>query len=123
LTFGKKEEQIFLGREIAQHQDYSEETAIRIDQEVKRVVMDNYKRSRTLLEENHAVLVKMAEELLVREVLEGAQVRRLVAGLPLDDPEETPGASGKPPSSEKATEEQQSVVPPLPPLNKPLPQE
>ncbi|HJO16603.1 MAG: ATP-dependent zinc metalloprotease FtsH [Vicinamibacterales bacterium] len=123
LTFGKKEEQIFLGREIAQHQDYSEETAIRIDQEVKRVVMDNYKRSRALLEENHAVLVKVAEELLVREVLEGAQVRRLVAGLSLDDPEETPGASGKPPSPEKAPEEQQSVVPPLPPLNKPLPQE
>ena len=123
LTFGKKEEQIFLGREIAQHQDYSEETAIRIDQEVKRVVMDNYKRSRALLEENHAVLVKMAEELLVREVLEGAQVRRLVAGMSLDDPEETPGASGKPPSSEEAPEEQQSVPPPLPPLNKPLPQE
>jgi len=123
LTFGKKEEQIFLGREIAQHQDYSEETAIRIDQEIKRVVMDNYKRSRALLEENHAVLVKMAEELLVREVLEGAQVRRLVAGMSLDDPEETPGASGKPPSSEEAPEEQQSVVPPLPPLNKPLPQE
>ena len=123
LTFGKKEEQIFLGREIAQHQDYSEETAIRIDQEIKRVVMDNYKRSRALLEENHAVLVKMAEELLVREVLEGAQVRRLVAGMSLDDPEETPGASGKPPSSEEAPEEQQSVPPPLPPLNKPLPQE
>ena len=124
LTFGKKEEQIFLGREIAQHQDYSEETAIRIDQEVKRVVMENYKRSRSLLEENRAVLVKMSEELLVREVLEGAQVRRLVAGESLDDPKETPGASGKPPSSsEEATEEQQSVVPPLPPLNKPLPQE
>ena len=124
LTFGKKEEQIFLGREIAQHQDYSEETAIRIDQEVKRVVMENYKRSRSLLEENRAMLVKMAEELLVREVLEGAQVRRLVAGESLDDPKETPGASGKPPSSsEEATEEQQSVVPPLPPLNKPLPQE
>jgi len=46
-----------------------------------------------------------------------------VAGLPLDDPEETHRASGKPPSSEKATEEQQSVPPPLPPLNKPLPQE
>ena len=102
LTFGKKEEQIFLGREIAQHQDYSEETAIRIDQEVKRVVMDNYKRSRALLEENHAVLVKMAEELLVREVLEGAQVRSFVAGLSLDDTEETPGASGKPPSSENS---------------------
>ena len=123
LTFGKKEEQIFLGREIAQHQDYSEETAIRIDQEVKRVVMENYKRSRSLLEENRAVLVKMAEELLVHEVLDGAQVRRLVAGMSLDDPEETPGASGKPLSSEEATKEQQSVVPPLPPLNKPLPQE
>ena len=45
LTFGKKEEQIFLGREIAQHQDYSEETAIRIDQEVKRIVTDNYERA------------------------------------------------------------------------------
>ena len=123
LTFGKKEEQIFLGREIAQHQDYSEETAIRIDQEVKRVVMENYKRSRSLLEENRAVLVKMAEELLVHEVLDGAQVRRLVAGMSLDDPEGTPGASGKPLSSEEATKEQQSVVPPLPPLNKPLPQE
>ncbi len=123
LTFGKKEEQIFLGREIAQHQDYSEETAIRIDQEVKRVVMENYKRSRSLLEENRAVLVKMAEALLVHEVLDGAQVRRLVAGMSLDDPEETPGASGKPLSSEEATKEQQSVVPPLPPLNKPLPQE
>ena len=122
LTFGKKEEQIFLGREIAQHQDYSEETAIRIDQEVKRVVMENYKRSRSLLEENRAVLVKMAEELLVHEVLDGAQVRRLAAGMSLDDPEETPGASGKPLSSEEATKEQQSVVPP-PPLNKPLPQE
>ena len=44
LTFGKKEEQIFLGREIAQHQDYSEDTAMRIDQEVRRIVMDNYKR-------------------------------------------------------------------------------
>ena len=123
LTFGKKEEQIFLGREIAQHQDYRGETAIRIDQEVKRVVMENYKRSRSLLEENRAVLVKMAEALLVHEVLDGAQVRRLVAGRSLDDPEETPGASGKPLSSEEATKEQQSVVPPLPPLNKPLPQE
>ena len=45
LTFGKKEEQIFLGREIAQHQDYSEDTALRIDQEVKRFVTDNYSRA------------------------------------------------------------------------------
>jgi cell division protease FtsH len=45
LTFGKKEEQIFLGREIAQHQDYSEDTALQIDQEVKRFVTDNYQRA------------------------------------------------------------------------------
>ena len=49
LTFGKKEEQIFLGREIAQHQDYSEDTALRIDQEVKRFVIDNYQRAHALL--------------------------------------------------------------------------
>ena len=49
LTFGKKEEQIFLGREIAQHQDYSEDTALRIDQEVKRFVTDNYARAQTIL--------------------------------------------------------------------------
>ena len=48
LTFGKKEEQIFLGREIAQHQDYSEDTALRIDQEVKRFVTDNYARAQAL---------------------------------------------------------------------------
>ena len=56
LTFGKKEEQIFLGREIAQHQDYSEDTAMRIDQEVRRIVMDNYKRAKDLLEGHRPVL-------------------------------------------------------------------
>jgi len=121
LTFGKKEEQIFLGREIAQHQDYSEETAIRIDQEIKRVVTNNYTRSRTVLEEHRAVLVQMAEELLVREVLEGDQVRRLVAGLPLDDPDKASGSSDTP-STDEDTSERPTVVPPLP-LNKPLPQE
>ena len=51
LTFGKKEEQIFLGREIAQRSDYSEDTALRIDQEVKRIVTENYQRALTVLEE------------------------------------------------------------------------
>ena len=121
LTFGKKEEQIFLGREIAQHQEYSEETAIRIDQEIKRVVMENYKRSRAMLEEHRVVLVKMAEELLLREVLDGDQVRRLAAGLPLDAAEHS---ADTPPSADTASDAKQpSAVPPLPPLNKPLPQE
>ena len=61
LTFGKKEEQIFLGREIAQHQDYSEDTALKIDQEVKRFVTVNYERAHKLLTEHKDVLLKMAD--------------------------------------------------------------
>ena len=57
LTFGKKEEQIFLGREIAQHQDYSEDTAIKIDQEVKRIVMEQYERARQIIMENSDALI------------------------------------------------------------------
>src|SRR6266511_2961984 len=85
LTFGKKEEQIFLGREIAQHQDYSEDTALRIDQEVKRFVTDNYKRAHRLLTGSKDVLLKMADALLAREVLDAEQVRRLAYGEALDD--------------------------------------
>jgi cell division protease FtsH len=85
LTFGKKEEQIFLGREIAQHQDYSEDTAIKIDQEVKRIVMEQYNRARQIILDNKDALVRMAESLLERESLDAIQVRRLVTGLPLDD--------------------------------------
>ena len=77
LTFGKKEEQIFLGREIAQHQDYSEDTALRIDQEVKRFVTDNYNRAQTILSEHKQHLLDMADALLARETLDADQVRRL----------------------------------------------
>src|SRR6267142_1170624 len=84
LTYGKKEEQIFLGREIAQHQDYSEDTALKIDQEVKRFVTDNYQRAHMVLVEHKDTLVKMADALLAREVLDADQVKRLAAGLPLD---------------------------------------
>src|SRR6202043_2616406 len=83
LTFGKKEEQIFLGREIAQHQDYSEDTALKIDHEVKRFVTDNYHRSHRLLMDQKDTLIKIAEALLAREVLDADQVRRLAAGQPL----------------------------------------
>src|SRR5580700_4014696 len=86
LTFGKKEEQIFLGREIAQHQDYSEDTALKIDQEVKRFITDNYQRAHHLLYGAKDKLLQMAEALLAREVLDADQVKRLAAGLPLDDP-------------------------------------
>ncbi len=123
LTFGKKEEQIFLGREIAQHQDYSEDTAINIDKEIKKIVTDNYNRARLLIETHRTALIHIADALLAREVLDAEQVRRIVAGLPLEDPKV---ATSVPPSedgSKRATKERPSIVPPIPPLNKPLTQE
>jgi cell division protease FtsH len=122
LTFGKKEEQIFLGREIAQHQDYSADSAIRIDQEIKRFVMQNYERARAVLEENASVLQIIADELLVREVLDADQVTRIASGLPLEQPvpatvgphSTAPGGSADPRAERPAI---------VPPLNRPLPQE
>jgi len=80
LSFGKKEEQIFLGREIAQHRDYSEETAIRIDQQVRGLVDEQYRRARKIIEDNCDALKRIAEALLEREILDGDEVRRLIKG-------------------------------------------
>jgi cell division protease FtsH len=122
LTFGKKEEQIFLGREIAQHQDYSEDTALKIDHEVKRFVTANYERSRVLLIEHKDALQKIADALLSREVLDGEQVTRLVAGQPLDKPEAAAAAVSV--SGEDVSRARQKERAPLvPALNKPIPQE
>jgi cell division protease FtsH len=124
LTFGKKEEQIFLGREIAQHQDYSEDTAVRIDHEIKRFVSTNYERAKELLETHRAALDRIAEELLAREVLDADQVRRIISGLPLEDVKSTttPVAANED-ASRKTAKERPAIVPPIPPLNKPLTQE
>ena len=80
LTFGKKEEQIFLGREIAQHRDYSEETAIRIDEQVKKLVQGGYATATQIIETNSDALVKIAESLLVREILDGNEVTQIIRG-------------------------------------------
>ena len=80
LSFGKKEEQIFLGREIAQHRDYSEETAIRIDEEVKRIVSTAYDRARAIIDQHSNALIRVAEALLEREVLDGSDVKTLIDG-------------------------------------------
>ncbi len=78
LSFGKKEEQIFLGREIAQHRDYSEETAIRIDEQVKKLVQGGYDSATGIIEQHSDALVQIAEALLVREILDGAEVLALI---------------------------------------------
>jgi cell division protease FtsH len=122
LTFGKKEEQIFLGREIAQHQDYSEDTALKIDHEVKRFVTDNYERAKGVLMQYKSSLEKVAAELLVREVLDGEQVRRIVAGLPLEAIK--PATPAGPVSSHDEETGRRKERPGIvPPLADPLPQE
>lgn len=94
LTFGKKEEAIFLGREIAQHRDYSEDTAIRIDQEVKKIVTAAYDRAREILRTNRSALDRIAQALLEREVLDANEIRLLIEGKPL--PEKAPPTSPQP---------------------------
>jgi cell division protease FtsH len=80
LSFGKKEEQIFLGREIAQHRDYSEATAVMIDEEVRKLVKKAYDRASQLIDEHADALVRVAEALLEREVLEGEEIKALIEG-------------------------------------------
>src|SRR3954466_3739315 len=80
LTFGKKEEQIFLGREINQHRDYSEETAIRIDAEVKRFIDNGYNAARAILSNNRDVLTRIANALLEREVLDANEIKMIMDG-------------------------------------------
>ncbi len=82
LSFGKHDEQIFLGREISQHRDYSEETAQAIDKEVYRLVSEAHQRAQTLLKENEDKLHKMADALLVEETLDGDAVESIVTGKP-----------------------------------------
>jgi len=123
LTFGKKEEQIFLGREIAQHQDYSEDTALKIDAEVKRFVMDAYSRATELLSVHKKQLLDIADALLAREVLDAEQVRKLARGEALDElPAVTqPRApADEAPRDRARDKERPPLVPPIP---KPLTQE
>jgi len=85
LTFGKKEQQIFLGREIAQHKDYGDDTAINIDLEIKRMVMNQYNRAKDELEKHKIALQKIADELVIRETLDGEQVKKIARGEALEE--------------------------------------
>ncbi len=78
LSFGKKEEEIFLGREIAQHRDYSEETARKIDQEVNNLVGESYKKTHKLISDNLNTLNKLAKALLEKETLNGNEIEEIV---------------------------------------------
>jgi cell division protease FtsH len=105
LAFGKKEEAIFLGREIAQHRDYSEDTAIHIDQEVRRIVTAGYESAYSILDGNRDTLERIAMALLEREVLDAVELKLLLENKPLPEkvrppappspPQPLPGAEPK----------------------------
>jgi cell division protease FtsH len=80
LTFGKKEEQIFLGREISQHRDFSEETAREIDSEVRRLVGAGYEKAKNIITENRESLIRIAQALLEREVLDANELKLILEG-------------------------------------------
>ncbi len=95
LTFGKKEEQIFLGREIAQHRDYSEHTAIEIDEEVRRIVTEAYAKTKTILTENEHGLNALANALLEKETLDGKEIWNILTAAGMDVPEMKSSPEGK----------------------------
>jgi len=87
ITFGKKSEEIFLGREISQHRDYSEQTAILIDQEIRDIVQKAADKSYTILKKNEKILHRLAGELLERETLDGDEIDMVIAGKNLPEKE------------------------------------
>ena len=101
LTFGKKEEEIFLGREIAKHRDYSERTAQIIDEEVTMIVGKAEKLADGILKKHIDQLHALASALLEREVLDGAEIKKILNGetLPVKVEEKEPS---KPPKKAKA---------------------
>jgi len=78
IAFGQKDEQIFLGREIAQHRDYSEQTAIKIDEEVRRIIDEAYHTAKKILQEHEDLLHKISETLMERETLEGKDIDAII---------------------------------------------
>jgi cell division protease FtsH len=80
LAFGQKEEQIFLGREFAQHRDYSEETARLIDDEIRAIVSESYEKAKDIIQKNMATLQQLANTLLEKEVLDGNQIDQIIKG-------------------------------------------
>ena len=88
LTYGAKEEQVFLGKDMSSQKNFSDQTAKLIDQEVKTLVMDGYTRATDLLKNNRDVLEKMAQALLERETLDGQDIKDIIAGKDISDDED-----------------------------------
>jgi cell division protease FtsH len=109
LTFGKKEEQIFLGREFAQHRDFSEETARQIDAEVRNFVDEAYRGAYSVLDNNQDIMHRMASALLERETIDANEIRMIIEGKELPPLNTGGGGNGT-----AATGDVQQVLKPEP---------
>ena len=112
LAFGKNQQEIFLGRDLAVQRDFSEDTAIKIDQEVKHFVMNGYQRAKDILTGNRELLARIAEALLHREVLDANEIRMIIEGKALPElaPPEAPKPA-TPDTTEVLTPQPSSTVP------------
>jgi cell division protease FtsH len=105
LAYGQKEEEIFLGRQITRHKNYSEETAIAIDDEIKKIIMSGMKRAEKILNENIDTLHRLAEALLEREILDAAEIDAIIRG------EELPPAGKRRNGQPESAQPGQSTAP------------
>jgi cell division protease FtsH len=119
LAYGKNQGEIFLGRDLATQRDFSEDTAIKIDQEVKRLIMTGYQRAKDILSTHREALVRIADALLIREVLDANEVKLLVEGKPL--PEIVRPAPPKPPEPETTQVLKPQAAPSSPGRERPQP--
>lgn len=101
LAYGQNEEEIFLGREITRHQNYSEKTARDIDDEVKRIILDAEKRAEKILSDNIDMLHKLSKELLEREILDSEEIDKIING------EDLPPLRKETPKEEKPFKEEE----------------
>ncbi|MEE8160714.1 MAG: ATP-dependent zinc metalloprotease FtsH [Acidobacteriota bacterium] len=112
LTFGKQEEPIFLGREIAQRHDYSEESAIKIDAEVKKIVLHSYQQAKDILQEHPEALTRLAETLLEYETLDFDDIEAVIKGEKISK-DIKPESPDTPAPEEKDKDEEKPSLPSL----------
>ena len=105
LTFGRKEGQVFLGRDLARERDFSEEVAAAIDQEERTIIGECYEHAKSVLEERRSVLNLVAETLLERETLKGAELNLLLEGKPLPALQVPPATVGEEQARESGEED------------------
>jgi cell division protease FtsH len=124
IAFGERDEQVFLGRDIVQHTEYSEETARMIDEEVKRIVDESYARAKKILEERIDILHRIANSLLERETLDSAEIRIILEGGVLPPVEVAKAAAAAKPQEAGADarpEVDRKKLPGIPPMVEPGP--